>query len=83
VHPQEAFLQTLRTAQQDPAGRARLRTRTTIEHSLARVQQVQGSRARYKGPRKNTVDLRRIAALTNIQRVARLPRRCDFSCSAL
>jgi IS5 family transposase len=73
VHPQEALLQTLRTAQQDPAGRARLRTRTTIEHTLARVQQVQGPRARYKGLRKNTLDLRRIAVVTNLQRVARLP----------
>jgi len=74
LHPQEALLQTLRTAQHDPAGRARLRTRTTIEHSLARVQQLQGPRARYKGLRKNTLDLRRIAVVTNLQRVARLPQ---------
>jgi hypothetical protein len=73
VHPQEALLQTLRTAQQDPAGRARLRTRTTVEHSLARVQQIQGHKARYKGLRKNTLDLRRVAAVTNLQRVARQP----------
>jgi hypothetical protein len=74
VHPQEALLQTLRTAQQDPAGRARLRTRTTVEHSLARIQQIQGHKARYKGLRKNTLDLRRVAAVTNLQRVARQPR---------
>jgi hypothetical protein len=74
LHPQEALLQTLRTAQQDPVGRARLRLRTTIEHSLARVQQLQGSKARYKGLRKNTLDLRRIAVVTNLQRVARLPQ---------
>lgn len=73
LHPQEPMLQRLRSAQQDPMGRARLRTRTTIEHSLARVQQLQGPRARYRGLRKNTLDLRRIAAITNIQRVARLP----------
>ena len=73
LHPQEAFLQTLRAAQQDPAGRARLRTRTTIEHSLARVQQIQGHKARYKGLRKNTLDLRRVAAVTNLQGVARRP----------
>jgi hypothetical protein len=72
VHPQEALLQTLRAAQQDPAGRARLRTRTTIEHSLARVSHIQGPKARYKGLRKNTLDLRRVAAVANIQRVARL-----------
>jgi hypothetical protein len=74
LHPQEALLQTLRAAQQDPAGRARLRVRTTIEHSLARVQQLQGPKARYKGLRKNTLDLRRIAVVTNLQRVARLPQ---------
>ena len=73
LHPQEAFLQTLRTAQQDKAGRARLRTRTTVEHSLARVQQIQGHKARYKGLRKNTLDLRRVAAVTNLQGVARQP----------
>ena len=73
LHPQEALLQTLRTAQQDPAGRARLRTRTTIEHSLARVQQIQGHKARYKGLRKNTLDLRRVSAVANLQGVARQP----------
>jgi len=73
LHPQEALLQTLRTTQQDPTGRAQLRTRTTIEHSLARVQQIQGPKARYKGLRKNTLDLRRVAAVTNLQRVARQP----------
>lgn len=71
LHPQEPLLQTLRAAQQQPAGRARLRTRTTIEHSLARVQQIQGHKARYKGLRKNTLDLRRVSAVANLQTVAR------------
>jgi hypothetical protein len=71
VHPQEALLQTLRAAQQDPAGRARLRTRTVIEHALARVQHIQGHKARYKGLRKNTLDLRRVSAVANLQRIAR------------
>lgn len=71
LHPQEALLQTLRTAQQDPTGRARLRARTTIEHSLGRVQQIQGHKARYKGLRKNTLDLRRVSAVANLQRLAR------------
>lgn len=72
VHPQEALLQTLRAAQQDPTGRVQLRLRTTIEHSLARIQHLQGPKARYKGLRKNTLDLRRFAVVTNLQRVARL-----------
>jgi hypothetical protein len=74
IHPQEALLQTLRAAQQHPDGRARLRQRTTVEHSLARVQQLQGHKARYKGVRKNTLDVRRIAVVTNLQRLARLPK---------
>jgi IS5 family transposase len=72
IHPQEALLQTLRADQQRTDGRARLRTRTTIEHSLARVGQLQGSKARYKGTRKNTLDLRRTSAVANLQRIARL-----------
>lgn len=73
VHPQEALLQQLRHQQHQPAGRVHLRARTTIEHSLARVQHLQGPTARYKGLRKNTLDLRRVAAVINLQRVARLP----------
>jgi len=74
IHPQEAFLQILRTHQHHPDGRARLRERTTVEHSLARVDQLQGPKARYKGVRKNTLDLRRIAVIVNLQRLARLPK---------
>ena len=74
LHPQEAFLQSLRAAQQQPEGRAHLRERTTVEHALARVDHIQGSRARYKGSRKNTLDLRRVAVIANLQRIARLPK---------
>lgn len=74
LHPQEALLQGLRVAQQQPAGRAGLRERTTVEHSLARIDQIQGATARYKGARKNTLDLRRIAVVANLQRIARLPK---------
>jgi len=74
IHAQEALLQTLRAHQQHPDGRARLRERTTVEHSLARVDQIQGSKARYKGVRKNTFDLRRTAVIANLQRLARLPQ---------
>jgi hypothetical protein len=73
LHPQEALLQRLRTTQYQSDGRARLRERTTVEHSLARIDQIQGATARYKGTRKNTLDLRRTAVVTNLQRLARLP----------
>ena len=74
IHAQEALLQTLRAHQQRPDGRARLRERTTVEHALARVDQIQGPKARYKGVRKNTLDLRRVAVIANLQRMARLPK---------
>ena len=74
LHPQEALLQTLRADQHLPHGRAHLRERTTVEHSLARIDHIQGPRARYKGMRKNTLDLRRTAVVANLQRIARLPK---------
>jgi hypothetical protein len=59
LHPQEALLQELRATMRTPGGRADLRHRTTVEHSLARLDQTQGKKARYKGARKNTLDARR------------------------
>jgi hypothetical protein len=72
IHPQEALLQALRADQGRADGRARLRHRTTIEHTLARVGHIQGVKARYKGTRKNTLDVRRAAVITNLHRLARL-----------
>jgi hypothetical protein len=74
IHHQEALLQALRATQHQPEGRAHLRQRTTIEHSLARIDRIQGPKARYKGTRKNTLDLRRVAVVANLQRIARLPK---------
>jgi hypothetical protein len=42
-----------------------------VEHTLARIDQIQGKRARYKGTRKNTLDLRRTAAVHNLQHIHR------------
>jgi hypothetical protein len=72
LHPQEPLLQELRAAMRDPAGRAVLRQRTTIEHSLARLNHIQGPRARYKGVRKNTLDVRRCAAVAHLEQLRRL-----------
>jgi len=74
VHPEEALLQQLRATARTPEGRAGLRARTTIEHSLARLDQIQGKRARYKGIRKNTLDVRRCATVANLQSLARIAR---------
>ena len=46
LHPDERLLVELRAAQQTPHGRARLRQRTQVEHTLAHVGRWQGDRAR-------------------------------------
>jgi hypothetical protein len=43
-----------------------------VEHRLARVGLIQGARARYKGARKNELDLNRAAAVANLQEAQRL-----------
>lgn len=72
LHPQEAMLQHLRATMHTPEGRTTLRQRTTVEHSLARLEHIQGKKARYKGIRKNTLDVRRCATVTNLQSLARI-----------
>jgi len=52
-------------------GRARLRERVAVEHRLAHLVQRQGRRARYRGVRKNTFDVRRAAALQNLETIQR------------
>jgi hypothetical protein len=72
IHPQEELLIQLRREVKTPDGRAALRERTTIEHSLARLGRIQGPRARYRGTRKNALDTRRCAAVDNLQTLARV-----------
>ena len=73
IHPDEALLAELRRRQQTPAGRAKLRERTQVEHALAHVGHWQGRRARYRGTRKNLFDLRRVAVVHNLHVIARQP----------
>jgi len=73
VHPDERLLAEFRAAQQTPGGRARLRQRTAVEHTLAHVGRWQGRRARYLGQRKNLFDLRRVAVVHNLHVIARQP----------
>lgn len=72
IHPQEALLIKLRAGVKSADGRAHLRRRTTVEHSLARLSRIQGHRARYKGARKNTLDARRCSTVDNLQTLQRL-----------
>jgi Transposase DDE domain/Transposase domain (DUF772) len=73
IHPDEALLAELRQRQQTPDGRAQLRERVKVEHSLAHVGHWQGRRARYRGTRKNLLDLRRVAVVHNLHVIARQP----------
>jgi hypothetical protein len=73
IHPDERLLVELRAAQQTPLGRARLRERVKVEHTLAHVGRWQGRRARYLGVRKNLFDLRRVAVVHNLHVIARQP----------
>ena len=65
------LLADLRQRQQTPAGRAQLRERVKAEHALAHIGHWQGRRTRYRGTRKNQLDLRRVAVVHNLHVIAR------------
>jgi IS5 family transposase len=67
----EGLQKKLRKLQASSAGRAKLRERVGVEHRLAHLSNRQGPRARYRGARKNTFDLRRLSALQNLETIAR------------
>jgi transposase len=73
IHPDEHLLVELRQRQLTPVGRAKLRERVAVEHTLAHIGHWQGRRARYLGPRKNLFDLRRCAVVHNLHVIARTP----------
>jgi hypothetical protein len=74
IHPDERLLAELRQRQHTAAGRAALRQRVAVEHTLAHVGHWQGRRARYFGPRKNLFDLRRCAVVHNLHVLSHAPR---------
>jgi transposase len=74
IHPDERLLVELRRRQVTPAGRAKLRERVAVEHTLAHIGRWQGRRARYRGARKNLFDLRRCAVVHNLHVLARPPQ---------
>ena len=72
--------QQLRRAQRTGAGRRRLRERTSVEHRQAHLAARKGHRARFRGTRKNTFDLRRVSAVENLitaQRLITLASTCS------
>lgn len=70
----EALQKKFRKLQQTGSGRATLRRRTQVEHALAHIAARKGPRARYLGVRKNLFDLRRAAAIQNLEALHRLAR---------
>jgi len=64
--------QRFRKLQQTRKGREHLRERTGVEHRLAHVAARKGPRARYRGTRKNLFDLRRTAAIQNLETIQRI-----------
>jgi hypothetical protein len=68
----EALQQRFRRLQQTVPGRAVLRQRVHVEHSLAHIAARKGPRARYIGTRKNLFDLRRAAAIQNLEVLHRM-----------
>lgn len=71
IHPNERMLMDIRKKHATKKGRLSYRERTVVEHRLGRIDAIQGSKARYKGTRKNELDLRRAAAIANLQEVSR------------
>jgi hypothetical protein len=68
----EQLQHRLRKLAASPKGRERLRERVVVEHRLAHVGRKQGRRARYRGVRKNLFDVRRAAAVVNLETIHRI-----------
>lgn len=67
----EAQQKHFRKLLQTRAGRAALRERTAVEHALTHIAARKGRRARYIGVRRNLFDLRRAAAIQNLEAMHR------------
>lgn len=67
----EPLQQHLRRYVDTPEGREKLRQRVPVEHSLAHLGARQGPQARYIGARKNLYDIRRAAAIQNLETTQR------------
>lgn len=74
IHPQEGLHQDLAARKSTSEGRAELRERVPVEHSLAHICYRQGRRARYIGVEKNIFDLCRYAVIENCFAADRMER---------
>ncbi len=66
LHRAEDLLIELRRDRKTLEGRRELRKWVVVEHRLVRVGAIQGTKARYRGARKNEFDLNRAAAVANL-----------------
>lgn len=67
----EILQQRLRKLAASPSGREQMRERIPVEHRQAHTCRRQGRKARYFGSRNNIFDLRRAAAVSNLQLIQR------------
>ena len=74
MNDDEPLQKRLRWLQSTSPGRAALRDRVAVEHALAHIAARKGHRARYVGSRKNLFDLRRSAAIQNLEAHQRTER---------
>ena len=72
LHAHEAFHQEMARELSTPQGREKRRERIAVEHALARLGQVQGAKARYRGTKKNQAHTELAAAVANLHIVRRL-----------
>jgi hypothetical protein len=70
----ETAQKTFRKLQTSRSGRASLRARVAVEHSLAHIAARKGPKARYRGVRRNLFDLRRAAAIQNLEARQRIDK---------
>lgn len=70
----EAAQKKFRKLQTSRPGRAQLRARVAVEHSLAHIAARKGPKARYRGVRRNLFDLRRAAAIQNLESRQRIDK---------
>jgi hypothetical protein len=70
----EPLQKKFRRLQSTSPGRAALRARVAVEHALAHIAARKGDSARYVGTRKNLFDLRRSAAIQNLEAQQRTER---------
>ncbi len=78
----EAVQNQLRERIKTPQGRARLRERVAVEHGLSHIVYRQGDQARYFNGRKNLYDLRRSAAIQNLESIQRVNKTLPIKMAA-